>query len=190
MRFLLFIPYPPQKAKTIATSKNSPSLSFAHSCCFPLCLCVSVCVTLSLSHRHTQTHIHTLLHSSSYTLWSGNQAASNCNNWKNVPSGLFEHLLALNFSHGYRLYVLCHTIWCRRVCACVRVYVWGCTYGDCESPNMHSCRREWGVSHNRKSWLHSRFHFDTSDPARRRLPVTDTSRGESPRIIWDFDKNE
>lgn len=55
------------------------------SCCSPLSAC--------LTHKHT-------LHSSSCTLWSGNQAASNCNNWKNVPSGLFEHLLVLNFSHG------------------------------------------------------------------------------------------
>ncbi len=79
----------------------------------------------SVHHTRTHTHAHTLLHSSC-TLWSGNQAASNCNNWKNVPSGLFEHLLALNFSHDYRLYVLCHTIWCVRACVCVYMSVYVC----------------------------------------------------------------
>ena len=97
--------------------KCTPSFH-AYSCCFSLFL--SVCAILPPCVTHTCTH--TPLHSSSCTLWSGNQAASNCNNWKNVPSGLFEHLLALNFSHGYRLDVLCHTIWCGHVC----VYVGAC----------------------------------------------------------------
>ncbi len=50
------------------------------------------------------------------------------------------------------------------------------------------CHGGGGVYVNKKSWLSSSFHFDTSDPARRRLPVTDTSQGDSPRIIWAFDK--
>lgn len=43
------------------------------------------------------------VHHNSCTLWNGNQAASNCNNWKNVLHGLFEHLLGQNVCQGCTL---------------------------------------------------------------------------------------